>query len=596
MRAKYIVAIFSTLICSHYTFEIWKKSDQRLAESQSVLDPHGDLLLKWRVDYSLQKIQFTLTLSEKAPPFNWFALGFSDRGDLEKSDVCLIWCDFRGHDHFEDMHADKEGKLLRDVKQDCEAYYVDSKTRSISFQRYFDTCDDDDYVIEDGTVHVVWARGTDKLFSSKGLCLTCTSSQNHGFIRVRLLTPPSLPKPNARQLRITNKDLKVPGTDTTYWCKVFKLPDYITRAPHHIIQFESAITHGNEGLVHHMEVFYCDADPDKAIPLYEGNCFAINRPEATKVCSKVKAAWAMGATPFTYPEEAGLPLGGPQANKYVMLEVHYNNPELKSDWVDSSGVVLHVTANRRRYDAAIMELGLEYTDKMAIPGGQKAFPVSGYCIPQCTGVGLPPAGITVFGSQLHTHLTGVAVWTRHSRGGVELPMLNRDMHYSTHFQEIRILHRPVKILPGDFLETTCIYRTVDRENATIGGHAITDEMCVNYMHYYPATELEVCKSAVSNAALENYFKFEQRWDNMSICYKASPRMNYLSIHPWTPLRVNSLNTLYTESPISMQCNKSDGHRFQGDWEGMAIPKIRIPLPKESRVCPNMYKENALLAK
>lgn len=56
------------------------------------------------------------------------------------------------------------------------------------------------------------------------------------------------------------------------------------------------------------------------------------------------------------------------------------------DWVDSSGIVLHITDRKRKYDAAIMELGLEYTDKMAIPGGQRAFPLSGHCIPQCTGV------------------------------------------------------------------------------------------------------------------------------------------------------------------------------------------------------------------
>ncbi|KAI5633676.1 tyramine beta-hydroxylase [Phthorimaea operculella] len=486
------------------------------------------------------------------------------------------------------MHADSNGKLLRDFKQDCEGYFVDANTRSISFHRLFDTCDDDDYLIEDGTVHVVWARGNDKLFASKGLCLTCTPSSDHGFIRVRLLTPPALPKPNAKQLAITNRNLKVPGKDTTYWCKVFRLPDYIARTSHHIIQFESTITPGNEGLVHHMEVFYCDAEPDKEIPFYDGDCFADSRPAETKLCSKVKAAWAMGATPFTYPAEAGLPIGGPDSNKFVMLEVHYNNPEMKSDWVDSSGIVLHVTAKKRRYDAAIMELGLEYTDKMAIPGGQRAFPLSGYCIPQCTGVGLPHEGIIVFGSQLHTHLTGIAVWTRHARDGVELPVLNKDLHYSTHFQEIRILHRPVKVLPGDFLETTCVYRTLDKSNATIGGHAITDEMCVNYMHYYPATELEVCKSAVSNAALENYFKFERRWDNISISYTASPRENYLSVQPWTPLRVKALNTLYTESPISMQCNKSDGNRFQGDWEGISIPKIKVPLPKEPRMCPDEY--------
>ena len=61
----------------------------------------------------------------------------------------------------------------------------------------------------------------------------------------------------------------------------------------------------------------------------------------------------------------------------------------------------------RKYDAAVMELGLEYTDKMAIPPGQLAFPLSGYCIAECTKIALPQEGITVFGSQLHTHLRGV---------------------------------------------------------------------------------------------------------------------------------------------------------------------------------------------
>ncbi|KAG6444520.1 hypothetical protein O3G_MSEX003409 [Manduca sexta] len=585
MVPKCIALILLTFVCSYFSYSI-ERSDKRWAESESVLDPNGDFLLKWRVDYLKRKIRFQMTVAEKAPTFSWFALGFSDRGMLNNSDVCLFWFDYKGKDHYEDMHANECGKLKRDAKQNCKDFHLDARSESIVFERYFDTCDDNDYVITDGTVHIVWAHGVDKLFSSNGLCLTCIPSQNHGFIRVRLLTPPGLQKVDGYQLRITNKDLKVPGDDTTYWCKIFRLPEFINKKVHHIIQFESSITKGNEGLVHHMEVFYCDSKPDVEMPMYEGNCFASDRPEITKTCSKVKAAWAMGAPPFTYPKEAGLPLGGPEANKYVMLEVHYNNPELRKDWVDSSGIVLHVTGNRRKYDAAIMELGLEYTDKMAIPGGQKAFPLTGYCIPQCTGVGLPAKGIIVFGSQLHTHLTGVAVWTRHARQGVELPVLNKDMHYSTHFQEIRILHRPVQILPGDFLETTCLYNTEDKHNATVGGHAITDEMCVNYMHYYPATELEVCKSAISNMALENYFKFEKRWDNMPISYNATPRMNYLSINPWTPLRTNVLDTLFYESPISMQCNKSDGSRFQGDWEGIPIPKIKLPLPEEHRNCPN----------
>ena len=60
---------------------------------------------------------------------------------------------------------------------------------------------------------------------------------------------------------------------------------------------------------------------------------------------------------------------------------------------------------------------------------------------------LPRRGIKIFASQLHTHLTGKAVYTKHVRGGVELPELNRDNHYSPHFQEIRRLPQPVHVLP-----------------------------------------------------------------------------------------------------------------------------------------------------
>ena len=45
---------------------------------------------------------------------------------------------------------------------------------------------------------------------------------------------------------------------------------------------------------------------------------------------------------------------------------------------------LRMTQKLRKYDAGIMELGLEYTDKMAIPPGVRAFPLNGYCISECT--------------------------------------------------------------------------------------------------------------------------------------------------------------------------------------------------------------------
>lgn len=44
-------------------------------------------------------------------------------------------------------------------------------------------------------------------------------------------------------------------------------------------------------------------------------------------------------------------------------------------------------------------------------------------------------------------MTGKRVYTKHVRNGKELPELNRDNHYSPHFQEIRRLQEPVDVLP-----------------------------------------------------------------------------------------------------------------------------------------------------
>jgi dopamine beta-monooxygenase len=55
--------------------------------------------------------------------------------------------------------------------------------------------------------------------------------------------------------------------------------------------------------------------------------------------------------------------------------------------------------------------------------------------------------------------------------------------------------------------TVCQDTTIDRENVTLGGFAISDEMCVNYMHYYPKANLEVCKSSIDSDVLDDYFAF-----------------------------------------------------------------------------------------
>lgn len=137
-----------------------------------------------------------------------------------------------------------------------------------------------------------------------------------------LLLPP---RSDLKHIEITLEKAPVPAQETTYWCHVQRLDDLI-KDRLHIVQFEPIIK--TPGIVHHMEVFHCETDANIEIPLYNGDCEQL--PAAAKVCSKVMALWAMGASTFTYPPEAGLPIGGPGYNPYVRLEVHFNNPEAQS--------------------------------------------------------------------------------------------------------------------------------------------------------------------------------------------------------------------------------------------------------------------------
>ncbi|XP_049317748.1 tyramine beta-hydroxylase [Bactrocera dorsalis] len=555
-------------------------SDTKLHE---VYLDNSEIKLSWMVDWYKQEVLFHLQNA-----FNenhrWFYLGFSKRGDVGDADICFFENQNGFFNIVTDTYTSPDGKFVqKDYQQDCELFKMDEYT--LAFKRKFDTCDPLDLRMHEGTMYIMWARGESRLaLEDYQFPFPNISSHESGIKMMQLLRADKIliPETNLKTIQVTLENVTVPTKETTYWCHIQKLDESFA-TKQHIVQFEPLIT--SPDLVHHLEVFHCETDPQVEIPLYNGDCEKM--PAEAKVCSKVISLWAMGASTFTYPPETGLPVGGKDYNPYVRLEVHFNNPELKAGRIDSSGMRIKLASKLRQFDAGVMELGLEYTDKMAIPPGQVGFPLSGYCIAECTEVALPSSGIIIFGSQLHTHLRGVRILTRHFRDNEELREVNRDDYYSHHFQEMRNLHYKPHVLPGDALVTTCYYNTLGYENATLGGFSISDEMCVNYIHYYPATKLEVCKSSVSEDTLENYFIYMKKKEHQrGIRLSGARSKNYRSIK-WTEPRVDQLYTMYIQEPLSMQCNKSDGYRFEGyNWEGAPVTPVAIKIPMHSKLCPN----------
>lgn len=294
------------------------------------LDQKNTITLDWIVNYNNKEVVFEIHYPYE---YGWFAVGFSNYGESFPADYCILWYDWKKRLKLQDTYVDSTGQMHLDAKQNCNNFQWKRKGNVVkfTFSRHFDTCDESDYVIEEGTTHIMWAKGRGPLYKVDGLNISSSNDRsNNGMVRVQLLKNLDTYLPlqrDVKTLEILAKNVEIPPVETTYWCHVHKLPNELKKK-HHVVKYEPAIQIDSEGIVHHMEVFHCVAPASEDIPTYAGSCFDEKRPNGTQVCKRVLAAWAMGAKEFSYPKEAGLPIGGPDFNQYVMLEVHYNNPGL----------------------------------------------------------------------------------------------------------------------------------------------------------------------------------------------------------------------------------------------------------------------------
>jgi hypothetical protein len=97
--------------------------------------------------------------------------------------------------------------------------------------------------------------------------------------------------------------------------------------------------------------------------------------------------------------------------------------------------------------------------------------------------------ITVISNAFHMHTLGLNITTRHVRMNKELPLLGEIPYYDFGHQKQTLVTDPRTriIAPSDSLRTQCTFtptlgvRSVD----TTYGEATTNEMCYNFVFYYP---------------------------------------------------------------------------------------------------------------
>ncbi|RNA04066.1 dopamine beta-hydroxylase [Brachionus plicatilis] len=140
---------------------------------------------------------------------------------------------------------------------------------------------------------------------------------------------------------------------------------------------------------------------------------------------------------------------------------------------EKSGLKFKFTKNLRKYDLGVLSIAVPTNQlDIVIPPRTDSVKLTSICYPECTKNYIPEDGITVFAGNLHTHLAGRAVRTK----------------------------------LGDSLILECTYGSKNRNKFTLGGFGTSDEMCINFIYYYPKIDFLGCQSTKLNEDLEKFYK------------------------------------------------------------------------------------------
>ncbi|CAL1534325.1 unnamed protein product, partial [Lymnaea stagnalis] len=202
---------------------------------------------------------------------------------------------------------------------------------------------------------------------------------------------------------------------------------------------------------------------------------------ASSKCMKILSIWTVGMPGDCFHPNTGIRIGA-NGYKRMALQLHWNNPEERSDLTDSSGLILHFTPNLRQYEAAFLTTGLY---KFIIPPEREAFQLKSTCTSACTHTSFKGQA-WVTSAWNHMHYAGRKMSIELIRNNRSIRFLTNDEQYSYDSPQISYYtDNPIQLLPGDELVTRCEYSTLNRSTSTRWGEATNDEMCFGFLTFYP---------------------------------------------------------------------------------------------------------------
>ena len=131
--------------------------------------------------------------------------------------------------------------------------------------------------------------------------------------------------PDVQSFECLMDNYAVPANETMYHCKFIEVPQVLTEV-NHLIRADPVIEEGNEGVVHHMLLFWCKNFNTSYIG-FETDCNEFANMDfdgaECKAAGVQVVGWAVGGGNYYFPEHVGSPIYG---KIYGLLEIHYDNP------------------------------------------------------------------------------------------------------------------------------------------------------------------------------------------------------------------------------------------------------------------------------
>ena len=298
-------------------------------------------------------------------------------------------------------------------------------------------------------------------------------------------------------LNLTFPEYGVPGKATTYAKYAFNLYDEVRNAglepnggSFYGIRF--GIIKKSEAL-HHLILYGCESQPRGKI---------LQEPSETDSmsCESMRYAWAVGGDDFCLPPSVGIEFAMGRDAAWHVIEIHYDNPRLQTNIVDSSGVSIQLVRKKPGISsqqladyqpAGFMWVGVALGESISIPPKMQTYHLQSRCsFPQ-----LPTEGVSVFAYVNHAHLLGRKLWTTLERESKYKHDIGCDTAYDFDLQQIKAFEDHVQIYGDDVLRANCVYNSLERTAYTYGGDETNNEMCINFLVYYPEVpKLKRCLS------------------------------------------------------------------------------------------------------